>query len=587
MNAQARQTLHSVKLLKFSGLGSRRTRIPQQRWPKLVELEYAKALIARMNVARSALNGLLHALPGLLDRARASRRVDRRDTIDVLVTQLLPEKYLIIDGVDTAIRFYKRPYRRLDASEDNDLEQIMRAVRARLEQAVNPVDVKELAQKFAERTQSVQRIALGKQVKAALGADVFGSDKRIPALRDHFITENVALIKSIPSTVLNEVEGIVSRAFTDATPHDVVAKQIEQRFGVGESRARLIARDQIGKLYGQTNAYRQQDLGIESFIWRTVGDERVRDEHEALEGQEFRYDDPPDEGLPGEPIQCRCSAEPVFGNLLNAEDDTETAPPEPEPEKETPRTREPFSLGASPPPANYAQQQHQQAQQRAIAAKQAQEAARLEAERAQQAHEQAISEVDAAQKAIDELVAQRQTELEQQHTGFRIGVTSEITGSTLPDVPQHVPAIEAIKQPLRPLPLEVPTLAAAVPPPEPEAPGVTLTGKRAPAGFEHIEHKGSEYYRHVISQRAYTKQNLLDIDKGHVVELNGPNVKHEGFQSLEVDKELRHRSIATGAVYTPEQIASGDAARIETERLKPDEPRPNIFKRFFGSLVGK
>jgi SPP1 gp7 family putative phage head morphogenesis protein len=48
-----------------------------------------------------------------------------------------------------------------------------------------------------------------------------------------------------------------------------------------------------------------------------VGDERVRDEHEGLDGEQFDYDDLPSEGLPGEPIQCRCYAEPVLSAILD------------------------------------------------------------------------------------------------------------------------------------------------------------------------------------------------------------------------------------------------------------------------------
>ena len=38
-------------------------------------------------------------------------------------------------------------------------------------------------------------------------------------------------------------------------------------------------------------AERHQRLGIEKFTWDTSGDERVRDEHRALDGQVFSYDD--------------------------------------------------------------------------------------------------------------------------------------------------------------------------------------------------------------------------------------------------------------------------------------------------------
>jgi hypothetical protein len=42
----------------------------------------------------------------------------------------------------------------------------------------------------------------------------------------------------------------------------------------------------------------------------------VRPEHVILHGNIFSYAEPPSEGLPGEPIMCRCSANPVFADIL-------------------------------------------------------------------------------------------------------------------------------------------------------------------------------------------------------------------------------------------------------------------------------
>lgn len=50
------------------------------------------------------------------------------------------------------------------------------------------------------------------------------------------------------------------------------------------------------------------------YIWRTEGDNRVRDSHEANDGEEFSTDDAPDTGAPGEDFNCRCWAEPVDGD---------------------------------------------------------------------------------------------------------------------------------------------------------------------------------------------------------------------------------------------------------------------------------
>lgn len=47
------------------------------------------------------------------------------------------------------------------------------------------------------------------------------------------------------------------------------------------------------------------------YIWRTVGDSKVRSAHAERDGQTFSWDSPPDGGHPGEAPNCRCQAEDV------------------------------------------------------------------------------------------------------------------------------------------------------------------------------------------------------------------------------------------------------------------------------------
>ena len=47
------------------------------------------------------------------------------------------------------------------------------------------------------------------------------------------------------------------------------------------------------------------------YIWRTVGDARVREEHGPRAGRRFQFNAPPEDGHPGEAYGCRCWAEPL------------------------------------------------------------------------------------------------------------------------------------------------------------------------------------------------------------------------------------------------------------------------------------
>ncbi|TXH57102.1 MAG: hypothetical protein E6Q97_05015 [Desulfurellales bacterium] len=41
----------------------------------------------------------------------------------------------------------------------------------------------------------------------------------------------------------------------------------------------------------------------------------MREEHEDREGESYTWTDPPEDGHPGEAVNCRCYAEPDFSDL--------------------------------------------------------------------------------------------------------------------------------------------------------------------------------------------------------------------------------------------------------------------------------
>ena len=105
---------------------------------------------------------------------------------------------------------------------------------------------------------------------------------------------------------------------THGSRAEVVADRLREGTRITARKATMIARDQIASLQGQVAAARQTRLGVERYRWRTVGDARVRTAHQLREGQIFAWDKPPPDGHPGAPINCRCYAEPVLEDVLNA-----------------------------------------------------------------------------------------------------------------------------------------------------------------------------------------------------------------------------------------------------------------------------
>ena len=279
-NERAQVTAAILRLMRQARAARRpRTRLPRQVAPRLIEQEYARELLLIVARVRGALGPLLEALPDLLRSAAAERRIDAG------------ESQRIRDMIAAALKV-----------TDEEFERVARNLN-----------------RLAERVAEHNRRQLSRQIRAALGADVFIGNPGLVPIVEGFAAENAALIRDVPAKIIGEVERAATRAVTQGTLHRDLAKEIEKRIGFGRDRARLIARDQVGKLYGQINAQRQRSLGVTHFIWRTSNDERVRDEHEALEGERFSFArGAPGEGLPGEPILCRCFAEPDFSEILGA-----------------------------------------------------------------------------------------------------------------------------------------------------------------------------------------------------------------------------------------------------------------------------
>ena len=166
----------------------------------------------------------------------------------------------------------------------------------------------------------VQKARLITSFQASLGIDAgpILTDLAIRPLMEQAIATNVGLIKSIPGTLQGQVIDQFDKLLAKA-PFDQQAMigSLEGRFKVAGNRARMIARDQTGKIIGDLNEARHGQLGIKSYIWQTSEDEKVvgtpggeypegnevHMDHFIRNGKEFLWSQPPPDGHPGQPIQ--------------------------------------------------------------------------------------------------------------------------------------------------------------------------------------------------------------------------------------------------------------------------------------------
>jgi SPP1 gp7 family putative phage head morphogenesis protein len=85
------------------------------------------------------------------------------------------------------------------------------------------------------------------------------------------------------------------------------------------SRIMQEARRTQHRLQRNLDARRQTRVGVEEYIWRSQGDEKVRSSHAQYDDRVFRWDTPPPDGHPGQAYGCRCVAEPVKPRLSQEE----------------------------------------------------------------------------------------------------------------------------------------------------------------------------------------------------------------------------------------------------------------------------
>lgn len=159
---------------------------------------------------------------------------------------------------------------------------------------------------------------LSAMILSKTGIDFSGlmSDSVLQEAVDEAVAANIALINSIPQQYLDRVEQAVMASLQAGTLNTTLADDLLKIEGVTKSRAKLIARDQLGKINSRLSQIRQQSLGITHYFWSTSLDERVRDRHRRWDGDRIAWDTPTIDGHPGQAIQCRCTAIPDLDFLM-------------------------------------------------------------------------------------------------------------------------------------------------------------------------------------------------------------------------------------------------------------------------------
>lgn len=153
-------------------------------------------------------------------------------------------------------------------------------------------------------------------VDRTLGVDISAvvRDEDLEAYLDAAATRNTNLIRSLGDRAVARSKQIILDAILQGQSVPDTRKKLVEAFGIADSHAQLIARDQTAKLTSDLNRIRHEQAGVERYTWRTSLDERVRPRHKKLEGVVYDYGEATgaENGLPpGQPIQCRCVAQAI------------------------------------------------------------------------------------------------------------------------------------------------------------------------------------------------------------------------------------------------------------------------------------
>ena len=209
-------------------------------------------------------------------------------------------------------------------SPESELTALINKLKAKYSSRTFTSEYKSAAENTAGRTSKVNRAQTKAQLDA-VGINIFKDTPSLGKFLKSFTARNVSLIRTVPDQALTSVQTVIESGIASGLRIEEIQKQLfyiikpedgasSSEFRKARNRAALIARDQVLTFSQQLSKARQTENGVSRFVWRTVGDERVRPLHEDRDGKEYAWEtgagaqDP----YPGSGINCRCSPEPVL-----------------------------------------------------------------------------------------------------------------------------------------------------------------------------------------------------------------------------------------------------------------------------------
>lgn len=200
---------------------------------------------------------------------------------------------------------------RADDDELNTIQRILEITRALSLNIFSDNNIVNIAKRFVNNLDLFNMKNITDQARVA-GISVVQDTPKLKDFVKSSVTQNVSYIKSIESNLLDKVSTLIFEETVKGTASKQIQEQLMQSFDVSCSKAKFIAVDQSGSIFGQLTKERHTSIGVEKFTWLSAGDKRVRPEHQNYNGKTYTYKDGANGKTPGSDYRCRCVGQPVF-----------------------------------------------------------------------------------------------------------------------------------------------------------------------------------------------------------------------------------------------------------------------------------
>ena len=152
-------------------------------------------------------------------------------------------------------------------------------------------------------------------------------------MKKSWAEDNYTLITSNAKNYVSKINTLTEQAIVNGlSPKKLKEEIMKATEGLSDKHCKLLARDQMGKLNGQITQAQMEEVGLDLYVWSTAMDDRVREDHRAMEGLLCRWDDasvcsydggktwverPGVQLHPGQDIQCRCIGLAYYPELIS------------------------------------------------------------------------------------------------------------------------------------------------------------------------------------------------------------------------------------------------------------------------------